>query len=131
MPAPSVPTYSATALVNVHTGFRDLIDGGAGAGFVRIRSAADVLLAQIPLPDPCGTVNGTTGRLTFTVAAAEDASADASGTAAYGEFCDSNAVVHLAIPAQVGTAAVTGFIVLNTLSIVVGGPVRLLSATIG
>lgn len=130
MPAPASPTYSAAALVAAHTSFRDLIDSGASAGFVRIRSAADALLAQVPLSDPCGSVNGTTGQLTFSFSG-RDESADATGTAAYAEFCDSDGDVHLALPAQAGTAAVSGKLVLNTLAIVAGGPVEILSATIG
>jgi len=129
MPAPSVATYSAAALIAAHTSFKDLIDIGA-AGSIKIRDAADVLLAQIPLSDPCGTVNGTTGQLAFSIAG-PDSSADASGTAAYGEFCDSAGLVHLALPAQAGSAAVSGKIVLNTLSIVAGGPVAVLTATVG
>jgi hypothetical protein len=130
MPAPSVPTYSAAALVAAHTAFRDLIDAGAGAGSIKILSSTDVLLAQVPLSDPCGSVNGTTGQLTFSIAG-PDASADASGTAAYAQFCDSDGLVHLAIPAQSGTTPVSGKIVLNTLSIVAAAPVYVLSATIG
>lgn len=130
MAVPSTATYSAAALVAAHTAFRDLIDSGSGAGFIRIRDSADVLLAQIPLSDPCGSVNGTTGQLTLSIAG-PDSSADASGTAAYGEICDSDGDVHLALPAQTGTSAVAGKIVLNTLSIVATGPVEVLSATIG
>lgn len=130
MPAPSVYTYSAAALVAAHTSFRDLIDSGASAGFIRIRDAADVLLAQVPLSDPCGSVNGTTGQLTLSIAG-PDTSADASGTAAYGEICDSDGDVHLALPAEQGTAAVSGKIVLNTQAIIIGGTVSVISATIG
>ena len=130
MTVPTVATYSAAALVAAHTSFRDLIDSGSTGGLIRIRSSADVLLAEIPLSDPCGTVNGTTGVLTFSVAA-RDESADATGTAAYGEFCTSAGTVHLALPAQAGTTAVAGKIVINTLSIVAAGPVEVLSAVIG
>lgn len=130
MAVPSVYTYSAAALVAAHTAFRDLIDSGAGAGFVRIRDSADALLAQVPLSDPCGSVNGTTGQLTFSIAG-PDTSADASGTAAYAEFCDSDGDVHLALPAEAGSAPVSGKIVLNTLSIIVGGTVTIISATVG
>jgi hypothetical protein len=84
----------------------------------------------VPLADPCGTVNGTTGQLTFSIAG-PDTSADASGTAAYGEFCDSDGVVHLSLPAQAGSSAVSGKLVINTLAIVAGGPVGVASATIG
>ncbi len=130
MPVPSGATYSAAALVAAHTSFRDLVDSGAGAGFIRIRDAADVLLAQIPLSDPCGTVNGTTGQLTLSIAG-RDESADASGTAAYGELCDSDGDVHLALPAQAGSSPVANKLVLNTLAVVATGPVEVLSATIG
>ena len=129
MTVPTVATYSAAALVAAHTSFKDLIDIGA-SGSIKIRDAADVLLAQVPLSDPCGTVNGTTGQLSFSIAG-PDTSADASGTAAYGEFCDSAGLVHLALPAQAGTAAVDGKLVLNTLSIIAGGPVGVVTATIG
>jgi hypothetical protein len=129
MPAPSVATYSATALVAAQTSFRDIIDTGSGTGSIKIRTAADVLLATYPLLDPCGTVNGTTGRLTFSLGTRPNAVA--TGTAAYGEICDVAGAVQLALPTQAGGAAVNGFLVLNTLSLVSGGPVEILSATIG
>lgn len=131
MPAPAEATYSVAALVAAHTSFRDLIDSGVSAGFVRVRDAADVLLAQVPLADPCGTVNAGTGQLEFDVTGARDSSADASGTAAYAEFCDSDGDVHLALPAESGTAPVAGKFVMNTLTIVAGGPVEIISATVG
>ena len=130
MAVPSVATYSVASLVAAHTAFRDLLDAGAGAGSIKIRDAADVLLAQIPLTDPCGTVNGTTGQLTLTMSG-RDESADASGTAAYGEFCDSAGLVHLSLPTQAGVESVSGKLVLNTLVIVASGPVEVLSATVG
>jgi len=130
MAVPSVATYSAAAKIAAHTAFRDLIDTGSGAGSIKIRNSADVLLATIPLSDPCGTVHGTTGQLTLSIAA-RDESADASGTAAYGEICDVAGAVHLALPAQAGTVAVADKIVLNTLTIAAGGPVEIASATIG
>jgi len=130
MAVPSVATYSAAAMAAAQTSFKTLIDAGSGAGSIKIRDSADVLLAQVPLSDPCGSVNGTTGQLTFSIAG-PDTSADATGTAAYGEFCDSDGLVHLSLPAQDGSVAVSGKIVLNTLSIVAGGPVAVLTATIG
>jgi hypothetical protein len=130
MPVPIAATYSSAALVAAHTAFRDLIDAGSGAGFVRIRNSADALLAQVPLEDPCGAVNGTTGQLTFAIDG-PDPAAGLTGTAAYAEFCDSDGLVHLALPSQTGTTPVSGRIVLNTLSIVAGAPVYVLSATIG
>lgn len=130
MAVPSVATYSAAAKIAAHTAFRDLIDVGAGAGSIKIRSASDVLLAVVPLADPCGAVNGTTGVLTLAMAG-RDESADATGTAAYAEICDVAGAVQLALPAQAGGSVVSGYIVFNTLSIVAGAPVEVLSATIG
>lgn len=130
MAVPIIPTYSVAALVAAHTSFRDLLDAGAGAGSIKIRSSTDALLAQVPLTEPSGTVSGTTGLLTLT-AAGRDEAADASGIAAYAEFCDSNGLVHLSLPTQAGGAAVSGFAVLNTLTIVAGGPAELVSATVG
>jgi len=130
MTVPTVATYSAAAKIAAHTEFLALIDAGAAAGFVRIRDAADVLLAQCPLDDPAGTVNGTTGQITFAFNGRDEA-ADAGGTAAYAEFCDSDGTVHLALPAQAGSVAVSGKIVLNTLTILLGQPVEITSATIG
>ena len=129
MPAPASPTYSVAALVAAHGAFRDLIDGGAGAGMLRIRNAADALLATVDLSDPCGTINGATGQLTFSIPGGDTVST--SGTAAYGEFCDSAGVVHLALPAQEGAAAVSGKLVLNTLSLVAGGPLDVILARVG
>ena len=100
MPAPSSATYSAAAWVAAHTSFKNLIDAGSGAGSIKIRDSSDVLLAQVPLSDPCSTVNGTTGQLTFSIAG-PDTSADAS-VRTYGEFCDSDGLVHLGLPAQAG-----------------------------
>lgn len=130
MAVPTAPTYSVAALVAAHTAFRDLIDSGSAAGFARFRDAADVQLAQVPLSDPCGTINGATGQLTISIAG-PDASADADGTCAYVEFCDSDGDVHLALPAQVGTVPVSGKVVMNTLVIAALGPVAMLSATVG
>ena len=130
MPAPSNATYSVAAQIAAHTAFRDLLDAGGLAGAVQIKDDDDVLLAEIPLTYPCGTVNALTGQLTITPDG-RDEEADASGTAAYGEFCDSDGVVHLSLPAQAGSSAVVGKLVINTLSIVAGGPVEVLSATVG
>lgn len=129
MPAPGAPTYSAAAKIAAYTSFRDLIDSGSGAGTIKIRSSADALLATITLTDPCGTVNGTTGQLTLTAASSPNAAA--TGTAAYGELCNSTGTVYLALDTQAGSSPVAGKLVINTLALVAGTPVELMSATIG
>ncbi len=130
MPVPTEATYSVAAKVAAHSALRDVIDSGAGAGYIAVRGDALQLLATIPLADPCGTVNGTTGQLTLSIAGS-DTSADATGTAAYAEVCDSTGAAHLSLPAQAGTTWVAGKIVLNSLSIVTGTEVSILSAVIG
>lgn len=127
MPAPSSATYSGAAKVAANTAFRDLLDSGSNA-LLRIRDASDVLLYTGTLSDPCGSVNGTTGVLTITPPSATNASA--SGTAAYAELCTSSGTVHLAVPAEAGTTAVDGKIVINTLALVSGAPVSVVSISI-
>ena len=129
MPAPTVATYSVLALAAAQTSFRDLLDAGGG-GSIKIRDAADVLLAVVPLSLPSGSVNGATGQLTLT-AAGRDESADASGTASYGEFCDGDGAVHLSLPAQAGNGVVVGKLVINSLTIAAGDQVEVLAATVG
>lgn len=134
MPAPASYEYSAAAKVAAHTAVRDLLDAQnvaeSGVAMLHIYDASDVLLASIPLDDPCGTVNGTTGQLTLTATEREE-SAPAAGTAAYGEFCDAAGAAHLALPAEAGVTPVSGKLVLNTLTIIAGGPVELVGATVG
>lgn len=129
MPTPDQATYSIAALVAAHTALRDVIDSGGDAGTIRIRSAADVLLAQVPLGYPCGTVDPVTGRLTLSVAGST--SAVVSGTAAYGQVCDSSGGVHLALPAEIGAVPQPGKLVMNTLTLLAGAPVAVFSATVG
>lgn len=133
MPAPGSYTYSAAAKVAAHTAFRDLIDSHATLpGHINVRSASDALLASANLADPCGAVDGGTGQLTFDVdPIVRDDSADAGGTIAYVEICDGAGAVHLALPAEAGTAPVSGKAVFNTLTVVAGGPVEISSITVG
>lgn len=130
MPAPSNATYSVAAQIAAHTAFRDLLDAGGLAGAVQIKDDDDVLLAEIPLTYPCGTVDALTGQLTITPDG-RDEEADASGTAAYAEFCDSDGVVHLSLPARQGSDSRPAYITLNTLMLIEGGPVELVSVTVG
>jgi hypothetical protein len=130
MPAPSAATYSVAAVVGANTFFVGLVDAGASAGSIKIRDAGDVLLAQIPLNDPCGSVDGGTGQLTLSIAA-RDEPADASGTAAYAEICDSDGVVHLTLPVQQNIVAAPGYLTLDNLTIALDAPVEITSVVIG
>jgi hypothetical protein len=129
MPAPTNYEYSVDAIEAAHQSLLDLIDSGAGAGIIRFRDNSDVLLGTITLTDPAGTINVTTGQLTLT--AASTSSAVATGTCTYGEICNSTGTVYLAIPTEAGTSPVSGKLVINSLSIVSGAVITLVSATIG
>lgn len=129
MPAPAQATYSAAALIDAHEALLALIDAGASAAKVKLRDNADVLLGTVTLTDPAGSVNQTTGQLTLTPSGTGTAAAD--GTCTYGEITDSDDNVILSLPAEAGTSPVSGKIVINTLSIVTGAVITLVSATIG
>lgn len=130
MPAPASFTYEVDTLEAAHQAVLDLIDGGTGAGKVRLLSEADTTLAVIPLTDPAGTINTSTGQLTLT-ASGPDTSADATGICTWAQIEDGDNVAFLSLPASAGTSAVSGQIVINSVSIVAGAEVTLVSATIG
>ena len=122
--------YSAASLVAAHTAFRDLLDTAVGTVKIRIRDAGNVLLAEVILDDPCGTVNGTTGQLTLTVVT-QETNAPATGTAATAQVVDGANAVHLTMPCQQGSVGASGACVLSSLGIIAGGEVSVLSAVIG
>jgi len=129
MPAPATYTYSAQSLIDAQTAFLALVDGGSGAGRIRLFSEADVQLAEITLTDPAGTIDGA-GQLTIT-AAGPDTSADATGVCTWGTIIDSDTNVLLSLPAEAGTTPVSGKLVISNTSILIATEVSLVSATIG
>lgn len=130
MAAPYLSTYSPAALIAVHTALLGVIDGDALPGKVTIHDSADVLLAEIPLADPGGSVHQTTGVLSLTPNGRED-SAPATGTASYGTIRNGAGTAIHSLPCQAGTAAVAGKCVISSLSIQTGGALELVSWTIG
>ena len=66
--------------VAIGTAIKDAIEGGTGAGVLKLRTAADVTKATLTLATPCGTVNGTSGVLTFDCTPALSDATVASGT---------------------------------------------------
>lgn len=126
-------SYSVAALVAAHTAIRDLLDSAdpsPGVLDIYDNSGTPVLLGTIELDLPSGTINGTTGQLTLVQGAREE-SAPASGTAAFGVFKAGDGTPVLTLDCQAGTEPVSGALVLNTLVVVAGGPIELVSATIG
>lgn len=129
MPYPvTAYSFSAEAKIAAHTALLNLLDSGTAAK-IRIRNSSDALLGTITLTDPAGSVNGTTGQLTLTQASNGVGSAD--GTAAYGEICESDGTVHVELPVDDGSSPVSGYLILGSLTIVNGGAIVLVSATIG
>lgn len=128
MPAPGSDSYSAEAKVAAGEALKALIDTGS-AGRIEILNEADTVLATFTLTDPCGSVNGTTGVLTLGYAAST-VNASASGTASWGRVCESDGTVHWSAPAQAGSTAVEGKVVINTLTLVSGSPVTIISTTL-
>jgi len=79
----------------------DLIDVGAGTAFVRIKDAANVVLAQLALSNPA--FGAAAAGVVTANAITDDSSADATGTATKFDIIDRNAVVVLD-----GTVTATG-----------------------
>ena len=113
----------------------DLIDGGAGAGTIQIRSgtqpadaddaATGTLLATLTFSDPAFGAASTAGVATAS-AITDDSSADATGTAAWARVLDSNSAT--IVDCDVGTSGAT--INLNTVSITAGATVSITSFTV-
>jgi hypothetical protein len=122
-------TYALDVLVDCGGVLLGYIDGGAGVGKIVIRDADDVLLASVNLNNPGGEVNVLTGQLQLDPAGAATAAAD--GIASYAEVVDSDDVVHMTIDCAEGDTAVSGYMVINALSIVTGSSVTVTSALIG
>lgn len=106
-----------------------VIDGGSGAGYIQIGTAAmATVLATITLADPCAAA-ASGGVLTFSGFPRSDTSADATGTAAAARIRDSNGN-DVITGLTVGAAGSGADIILDTTAIDAGEIVTLNSATI-
>lgn len=118
-------TYSNTVKDNRMTQVLNAIDGGAGAGYIEICSAAYAsVLATITLSDPCGSV--ASQALTLTMPKS-DTNADATGTAAIARIKDSAGNI---IVSGLTVGAGSGDINLSSVAITAGDTVTLNSAVI-
>jgi len=134
MPAPSQYTYASSAVIAANDAFLGLIDAGSVGGKIELYDDSDVLLAEVLLGtgnvQPSGVVDSSTGVLTLTIAG-PDTAANATGTCTYGVIKDDAGNVLLSIPTVAGSTPVSGYLVLNSLSIVSGSQVTVVSAVIG
>jgi hypothetical protein len=130
MPAPAQATYTAAALAGAHTAFRDLIDAGIEEGMLQVFDELDNELVRFRFTTISGTVEAGTGQLTLTLSPSTEPCIR-SGTATWARIADSAVNVLLSLPVQVGAAAASGFVVLNTVDLVLGEDVEAQTITIG
>lgn len=126
--ATAVRTALATAVL-------DALDAGSGPGYVEFYTGTkpagpgtaittQTKLGTLTLSDPAGAV--TSGVLTFS-AITQDTSADADGTVTWARFYDSDAVAKADV--SVGASGSGADIIMNTVTIVTGGPIQITSMT--
>lgn len=107
---------AAAATLKIYTGTQPATPETALSG--------NTLLGTLTFTDPSAGA-ASAGVLTFS-AITQDSSADATGTATFGRCQDSNGVAIW--DADAGTSGTS--IILNTASIVTGGPISITSATV-
>jgi hypothetical protein len=125
MPAPTRITYDAAALIAVNTELLTFFDAGSK---LRLYDDNDTILVAIGIADPAGTVDGTTGVLTFDLS--QNVQALAGGVCTYAAFEDSSDTQVIILPVAEGTQAEAGKLVLNSTNIDAGAPISILSAII-
>lgn len=128
MPAPAAITFSAAAKIAANTELLTLLDAGSSNALVKLYNNDDQLIAEIPLDDPAGTVNGTTGILTLDIDGTDTALI--SAVCAYAKITDSDGTAHVTIPVKEGNAPESGYLVLNETTVIAGVTVTLVSAVI-
>lgn len=127
-------TVATAVRTTLATAIKDAIDAGSGAGTIKIYTGtkpagpdtaitSQTLLGTLTCSDPCGTV--TNGVLTFS-AITQDSSADATGTATWARIASSTPTD--IVDVSVGTSGTD--LIMNTVSIVSGGPISITSLTI-
>lgn len=126
------------ALANaLMTALNDALNAGTGPATVKLYtgtrpdkpdtapSGGNTLLGTLTCSDPAGGVSSRSlafGTIT------QDSSADATGTATWARFADSNGVG--VIDVDVSTVGGGGFLQMNTTSIVINGPILINSCVI-
>lgn len=121
--------YSAAAWIAAHTALLTLIEDGASDSKIKLYDGSDVLLGEFVIDDATSDVSGVTGDITIEIATQEDA-AIAGGTASYITICDGDGDVVYKMSCQQGTEAVAGKCVMNSLTIIQGAPIDILSCEI-
>lgn len=115
------------------TAVRDFLDSGTGAGKIRIYNgarpghggAATLLLVEIPLQEPCGSVFGGV----LTLESSDSALAVNSGVATWARVLSGND--EIAFDCDCSDGAGSGDIKLLDTNLLAGGQVQLLSGVLG
>lgn len=106
-----------------------VILAGAGSSTVKIFDAADVELASATIDEATSEVDAVTGDITIEIDVQED-DAPAGGTASYAQILDGDGDPHVQVPCAQGSTAVAGYCVLNTLTVIEGSSVEIVSVAI-
>ena len=129
MSAQYLGSWSPSARISAHTALVALLDSDTNAAYITIHTSDDTLLATIPLGDPCGAVDAVTGVLTLTPVGREEGAPN-NGVASYASLRDGSDAVHSSLECVEGISAVTNRCVLNSLTVVSGSPLELVSWTV-
>ena len=106
------------------------MDSKPGNGYLLLMDSADMAIESFGLTVPCGTVSPTTGKLTLTTEITTKYSAG-DYDLAYAVLFDADNVDQLRLPAQEGSAPVSGKIVMSSTHISNGEPIEIVSFEIG
>lgn len=129
-------TLRTTLRTTLATAIRDDLDSGAGAALIKVYTGtkpagpdtaitSQVLLGTLTCSDPCGSVSS--GVLTFS-AITQDAAADATGTATWARITESGGAAIADV--SITTSGGGGDLIMNTVTVVTGGPISCSSLTI-
>jgi len=130
MTVPTRQEFITEVLLGANTALANSIQQSGFSGCtIKIYSAADVLLATIPLQNPPSTLDSETGILTINIEG--PAVASTGGNAAYAEICKSNGNWVTRMPCVQSTSAVRGRLALNTLTILAGAVVTVTALQVG
>lgn len=80
-----------SAKIDIATAFRDSIDVGTPNGYLLFETTGDAPVARIDFSAVCGTVNGTTGVVTFSGTPVGSDTSPAGGTIEHASFYDAAA----------------------------------------
>ena len=128
MPAPAAAFYDITRKGLLSTYFMSIFDTVTGQAYMKIYDEDDLLLSQIFLTEPPGTIDAN-GVITLTNT--PDPSANASGIATWMELYNPDDLLFLTVPVKAGVSPESGYLVMTSTTFILGQPVTVTGFTIG